>query len=335
MALDFPSELNDRAGTGPLVTFALFAYNQEKYVREAIEAAFAQTHQPLEIILSDDCSADGTFAIMQEMASQYVGPHKVIARQSPKNRGLLRHVLDVANEARGTYMVVAAGDDISFPQRAARLSAHMENEQADFGWSAYNRIEESVSGYRHYHEKYDLKGRIFGLSVSRMVGATAVYRTNVVKTIERPDHPIFYEDNFFEIFSEIKGFKISFCRDELLSYRVLPESLSMNFYSSAENFETRMMTHFSRLSDTVAYALAAFADADTRAKRPELTQFEKSAVFFKAASGWREMSLWDRMSLLLKAPDRKSFRWFAPRAALGWSSFIALKNLQLKNRASK
>ena len=40
----------------PLVTFALFAYNQEKYIREAVEGAFSQTYEPLEIILSDDYS---------------------------------------------------------------------------------------------------------------------------------------------------------------------------------------------------------------------------------------------------------------------------------------
>lgn len=38
----------------PLVTFALFAYNQEKFIKEAVEAVFAQTYQPLEIIISDD-----------------------------------------------------------------------------------------------------------------------------------------------------------------------------------------------------------------------------------------------------------------------------------------
>ena len=42
----------------PLVTFALFAYNQEQYIREAVEGAFSQTYEPLEIILSDDCSSD-------------------------------------------------------------------------------------------------------------------------------------------------------------------------------------------------------------------------------------------------------------------------------------
>ena len=57
----------------PLVTFALFAYNQEQFIREAVEGAFAQTYEPLEIILSDDCSTDRTFEIMQEMASACEG----------------------------------------------------------------------------------------------------------------------------------------------------------------------------------------------------------------------------------------------------------------------
>ena len=30
----------------PRVTFALFAYNQEKYIREAIVGAFSQTYEP-------------------------------------------------------------------------------------------------------------------------------------------------------------------------------------------------------------------------------------------------------------------------------------------------
>jgi len=50
------TETTDR----PLVTFALVAYNQEQYIREAVEGAFAQTYEPLEIILSDDCSSDRT-----------------------------------------------------------------------------------------------------------------------------------------------------------------------------------------------------------------------------------------------------------------------------------
>ena len=34
----------DSASDRPLVTFALFAYNQEKYIREAVDSAFAQSY---------------------------------------------------------------------------------------------------------------------------------------------------------------------------------------------------------------------------------------------------------------------------------------------------
>ena len=49
------------------VTFVLFAYNQEKYIREAVEGALSQTYGAMEIILSDDRSTDRTFEIMEEV----------------------------------------------------------------------------------------------------------------------------------------------------------------------------------------------------------------------------------------------------------------------------
>jgi glycosyltransferase involved in cell wall biosynthesis len=105
----------------PLVTFALFAFNQEKFVLQAIEGALAQTYSPLEVILSDDCSTDRTFEIMKEATANYSGPHRVIVRRNPINLLTALHVQAVANEMSGDLMVVAAGDDISLPQRVERL----------------------------------------------------------------------------------------------------------------------------------------------------------------------------------------------------------------------
>lgn len=108
---------------GPLVTFALFAYNQERYIREAIEGAFSQTYEPLEIILSDDCSTDRTFEIMQEMAAGYRGPHQVRVRRNEVNVGTALHFSLAANAGKGRLFVVAAGDDISMPERTDKLVA--------------------------------------------------------------------------------------------------------------------------------------------------------------------------------------------------------------------
>ena len=109
----------------PLVSFCLFAYNQESYIREAVEGAFAQTYSPLEIILSDDCSADRTFEIMKEMAAGYKGPHTVILNRNEKNLGIGDHINKVVSLASGLWLVMAAGDDISYPERVSTCMRHI------------------------------------------------------------------------------------------------------------------------------------------------------------------------------------------------------------------
>ena len=105
----------------PLLTFAIFAHNQERFIREAIEGAFSQTYNPLEVILSDDCSSDRTFEIMVEMAKAYKGQHKIILNRNDKNLGIGGHVNRVMELSSGELIVIAAGDDISLAERVERI----------------------------------------------------------------------------------------------------------------------------------------------------------------------------------------------------------------------
>ena len=104
-------------GERPLLTFAVAALNQEQFIREAVEAAFAQTYSPLEIVLSDDGSEDRTFQIMREMAAHYRGPHKIIVNQNPKRRCIGGHINRILEISKGELILAAAGDDISLPHR--------------------------------------------------------------------------------------------------------------------------------------------------------------------------------------------------------------------------
>lgn len=113
----------------PLVTFALFAYNQEKYIREAVESALHQTYQPLEIILSDDCSTDSTFDVLKDVINGYAGPHKIIVNRNPVNMGVTNHVNKIFHLSGGDLVIAAAGDDISKTDRAERLTRK---------WAAHN-----------------------------------------------------------------------------------------------------------------------------------------------------------------------------------------------------
>ena len=110
----------------PLVTFALFAYNQEKYVREAVKSALDQDYPNLEIILSDDCSTDATFEIISATVAEYAGTHDVVLNRNPVNVGLTRHVNEVIAKAKGEIVVMAAGDDISLPARVSKTVAMLD-----------------------------------------------------------------------------------------------------------------------------------------------------------------------------------------------------------------
>ena len=112
----------DDPGAAPLVTFYVMAYRQEAHVREAVAGALAQTYAPLEIVLSDDASPDGTYRIMQEMAAAYDGPHRVILNRNPRNLGIAAHIDRIVALSSGELIVQNAGDDVSRPERAARLA---------------------------------------------------------------------------------------------------------------------------------------------------------------------------------------------------------------------
>ncbi len=134
----------DSTSERPLVSFTIKAYDQESLIAEAVAGAFAQTWSPLEIILSDDGSPDGTFRVMQELAAAYTGRHRVVLNRNPKNLGIAGHMNRLARLVSGRLWVDSAGDDISEPQRVARLVAAWQ--------SGRGRVKAVHSGFTEIDE---------------------------------------------------------------------------------------------------------------------------------------------------------------------------------------
>ncbi|MBV9891711.1 MAG: glycosyltransferase family 2 protein, partial [Rhizobacter sp.] len=110
-----------RAEPGHRACVLLLGYNQQQTIEAAIASVFAQRCEPLAIVLSDDASSDATFALMQAAAERYRGPHSVHARRNASNLGIGRHYNELLQATRAPLLVTAAGDDLSTPDRVARL----------------------------------------------------------------------------------------------------------------------------------------------------------------------------------------------------------------------
>ena len=104
----------------PLVSLCIFTYNQEAYVEQAVKSALQQDYSALEVIISDDCSTDSTYEITKKIVAEYDGKHKVLVVQNTSNLGLVPHINNVFSKyVKGDYIILAAGDDISLPERVS------------------------------------------------------------------------------------------------------------------------------------------------------------------------------------------------------------------------
>jgi glycosyltransferase involved in cell wall biosynthesis len=105
----------------PLVSMLLIAYRQAATVETAIAGALAQTYRPLEIIVSDDASDDETWLHIQSAVGGYEGPHRLRLNRNTNNLGIGAHLSKLAQMAQGELLFVAAGDDVSVPERCDRV----------------------------------------------------------------------------------------------------------------------------------------------------------------------------------------------------------------------
>ncbi len=105
------------------ISTILPTYNHGQYIRRAFEAILQQDHPPVEIIIVDDGSTDGSRSIIDELA--HTSPLLRVFR-NPTNEGVVSAQTKALAAARGAYVHLAAADDIVLPGFYALAIAMLE-----------------------------------------------------------------------------------------------------------------------------------------------------------------------------------------------------------------
>ena len=92
----------------PLVSILIAAYNQEKFIGEAIESVLASTYKNFELIIVDDCSPDSTYLIAEGHA---IKDKRIRLYKNETNLGDYPNRNKVASYAKGKYLKYIDGDD--------------------------------------------------------------------------------------------------------------------------------------------------------------------------------------------------------------------------------
>ena len=98
-------------------------YNCEQTLAEAIDSILAQTEPDFELILCDDGSTDGTYAVAKRYAE---ADGRILLLQNPSNQGLNQTLNNCLAVARGEFIARMDGDDACVPHRFATQLAFLQ-----------------------------------------------------------------------------------------------------------------------------------------------------------------------------------------------------------------
>ena len=119
-----PATHDERA---PLISVLIPNYQYVKYVATAVDSALAQTYPNLEVVVSDNCSTDGAWELLNE---RYGNDPRVRLYQNATNIGMARNFDRLLELARGRYLMCLSSDDFLFPPHLAQLEAGFARDPA-------------------------------------------------------------------------------------------------------------------------------------------------------------------------------------------------------------
>lgn len=327
----------ETTGEYPLVTFALLTFNQEKYIRQAVESALNQDYSNLEIVVSDDCSSDKTIEIVASAVDFYKGPHKVAIRRTQKNVGTLRHLVEVAGISNGRLIVLAAGDDISKKNRVSSI-VRAWNETTAWGFcSRFDRINEcgevlesnvqakilQINNFSSFFFAADGPVRI-------VHGATSAYDLELFKYLSvAADDYVLSEDGVMSMLLNALGKEIVHMDDSLVMYREHEESLTNSIHEKRRSLKAIQQDELNILRFAFAQAnrcrffVKMFDDLGQTCSRPmNIKNIEYEYQRQLNISTWYAKSIPSRLATIMHNSISRS--WAIPRV-FGERPFVLFK----------
>ena len=213
----------------PLVSLCIYTYKQENFVRETLEAAVAQDYPNLEILVSDDCSPDNTFSVIEQFAKEYKGPHKLIINRNDSNMGIAGNVMKLFYMSHGEYIVNNCGDDLSVPDRVSRSVKAIQKEGVEsmsFAMSPFG-VSVAKTGFFTDEENktvhYTMNDYLMGHYHSS--GASRIMTRKIVDYFGSLNSDCPTEDSTFTLRAFLLG-GLSYSYEHLVNYRIHGENTS-------------------------------------------------------------------------------------------------------------
>ena len=105
----------------PSVSVLVMTYQHAPFIEHSLRAVLALEGSPVEVLVWDDHSTDGTWSRITSMVAAYTGPHRVRTFRHPHNVGGAQNALSMVHAATGKLLIQSHGDDMPYPDRVVRI----------------------------------------------------------------------------------------------------------------------------------------------------------------------------------------------------------------------
>ncbi len=185
-----PDDFKDYKGQEGLVSIIMPTYNSSQFVAESIESIQAQTYRNWELIITDDCSTDGTMEIVEGYAGK---DSRIVVQRNETNGGAGVSRNRCITAARGQYIAFCDSDDRWLPKKLSLQLSFMRSKGAALCFSPYYTCDEN-SQYLGYISAPAHVSLFEMMCDNKMGFLTCIYDTAVLgkhlmpKQRKRQDH---------------------------------------------------------------------------------------------------------------------------------------------------
>jgi glycosyltransferase involved in cell wall biosynthesis len=210
---------------GPRISVCIPAYNHEKYIGDCINSVLGQSFSDFEIVVTDDCSTDGTVEVVKSFSDS-----RIRLFQLARNQGPSVAANNNFREARGDFVCPLASDDLFHPEKLERQLAFLEsNPEVGVVFSYMRYVDERGAeipnhfGYQWVevgNRSREVWLRSFFYQGNCLSAPTAMIRRGVLDQIGLLDPRLLQTQDFDLWIRVCLQFEVHVIPERLIDYRV-------------------------------------------------------------------------------------------------------------------
>lgn len=132
------------------VDILLATYNGEKYLKEQIDSILNQTYKNIQIIISDDCSKDGTREILKE----YEKNDKIKVFYQQENLGYVKNFEFLLRQVESNIYLLSDQDDVWKEDKVEKTVEKLNKENLDLVFGDLEVVDENLNTVCKSYNKY-------------------------------------------------------------------------------------------------------------------------------------------------------------------------------------